>query len=329
MIGPYDLVAEGTARCRSILRGRSPGAWTAVTHPQSQLAGLLAVLLAGGAGPQTPPDRPAASPGAATPPAAGAQDAPFPGPPTADPTGQLLREGSYILRTRGTLDRDAETGWWTFRIARDDPHQRIGGLTLLPCTLLANLEQLVESMPRQEIVFDLTGQVFVYRGRNFLLPTHAPRLVEYVPPTRGDAGQAAETPPPGDESAQAILRDLEQTVGPVLHSSRAGPAAAAPDGPQGVKLLPPGTVMLWRRGWMVRETGGAWSFVFQADATGLADPPMVLLPCLLLEEMERHARRSGPRQPLLVSGRVERYHGRNYLLPTSYQVPRDHTPLRP
>jgi hypothetical protein len=146
-----------------------------------------------------------------------------------------------------------------------------------------------------------------------------------VPPP--PAQDAAATP--GDDSARDILRELEQTVGPVLRSSRTD----RPTEPQGEagpqKLLPPGTVVLWRRGWLGRGDGGTWSFVFEADASGLVDPPMVLLPCLLLEEMERHGRRGGPDPALLISGRVERYHGRNYLLPTSYQVPRHRTPLRP
>jgi hypothetical protein len=212
-----------------------------------------------------------------------------------------------------------------FRVAPNDPHQQVGDLTLLPCTLLENLEQLLESAPQQETVFDLTGQVFVYRGRNYLLPTHAPRLVEYVPPPPVETA-------PSDESATAILRELDQAVGPVRRSSQ----AARPSDPEGQpgrpELVPPGTVVLWRRGWMIREPGGAWTFVFEADASGLADPPMILYPCLLLEEMEvlrPRADRSARGGALLLSGRVERYHSRNYLLPTAYQVPRRNTPLRP
>ena len=260
--------------------------------------------------------------------ASGAQTRPNDGPPAAEPApaamipGSLRREGSYLLQVKGTLHRDEGTGWWTFRISRDDPRRGLENLTLLPCTLLANLEHLVASMPQEEVVFDLTGQVFVYRDRNFLLPTHAPRLVDYVPPPRArgrDDGEAA------DDSSETILRNLQETVGPVLRSPRAGEASDSTS----PKLLPPGTVILWRRGWMVREESGAWSFVFEADANGLADPPMILLPCLLLERMELFAERTTEVAVLLVSGRVYRYRGRNYLLPTSFQVPRNDTPLRP
>jgi hypothetical protein len=294
---------------------------TAVKHLGLRFAGLLAAGAAAGAASNTQPadSRPAPMPA----PTMRAVEAPA---RTAADAGALLREGSFLLQTKGSVHRDEESGWWTFRVAPGDPREQIGDLTLLPCTLLENLEQLLESTPQeQQTLFDLSGQVFVYRGRNYLLPTHAPRLIEYVPPP--PAQDAAATP--GDDSARDILRELEQTVGPVLRSSRTD----RPTEPQGEagpqKLLPPGTVVLWRRGWLVRGDGGTWSFVFEADASGLVDPPMVLLPCLLLEEMERHGRRGGPDPALLISGRVERYHGRNYLLPTSYQVPRHRTPLRP
>jgi hypothetical protein len=80
---------------------------------------------------------------------------------------------------------------------------------------------------------------------------------------------------------------------------------------------------------MVREPDGAWSFVFEADATGLGDPPVLLMPCLLLEALEAHAETGGPKKPLLLCGIVHRYHGRTWLMPTMYQVPRHTTPLRP
>lgn len=243
----------------------------------------------------------------------------------------LLREGTFMLQVKGSLHRGEQSGSWVFRVARDDPSLELFELTLLPCTLLASLEQLVESMPGEEIVFDLTGQVFVYRGRNFLMPTHAPRLVDYVAPSRPDEIDGDDIEPPAAPgSAEAILRDLDRAVGPVVHSPR-NPAADADDANGGAenRLAAPGTMVQWRHGWLVREPGGAWSFVFAADASGLGDPPMILLPCRMLEDLERHAMRSSPDQPLLVSGRVTRYHGRNYLLPTMFRIPRYSSALRP
>ena len=190
-----------------------------------------------------------------------------------------------------------------------------------------NLEQLVESMSEQEIVFDLTGQVFVYHGRNYLLPTHAPRLVEYVPPPPAVADDGVA--PLDADSGEALLRELERTVGPAVRSSRRGAASRDDRDPDRPKLLAPGTVLLRRRGWMNREPDAAWSFIFGADAAGLADPSMILLPCLMLEVMEDAAQTRGHSAPLLVSGRVYRYHQRNYLLPTLFQIPNLRTPLFP
>ncbi len=250
---------------------------------------------------------------------------------SAATVGPLLREGTFVLQVVGSLHRAEQPGWWVFRSVPDESGKAPFALTLLPCTLLGSLEKLVESTPDQEIVFDLTGQVFVYQGRNYLMPTHAPRLVDYVPPSRPDAIMPQDEPAPQGDSAEAILRDLDRTVGPVVRS----PRTAAPDRPASGtasgdrRTVAPGQMILWRRGWMVREAGGAWSFVFAADASGLEDPPMILLPCRMLEDMQRHARRSGPDQPLLVTGRVARYHGRSYLLPTMFRIPRHSTALRP
>ena len=250
-----------------------------------------------------------------------------PAPENLETPPPLLREGGFLLEAKGTLHHDADTDRWNFRLAPEDADDPVHELTLLPCTLLANLQQLIESMPQREITFDLTGQVFVYRRRNYLLPTHAPRLVDYVAPSRppDDAG------PPGrdDDSADSILRHLDRAVGPVVRSPRATADTPARTASGKRAMLPPGTVIVRRRGWMVRTPGGAWTFVFGSDASGLDDPPMILLPTLLLQDMERHAQRSGPASPLLLSGRVYRYHGRNYLLPTMYQIPRNHTTLRP
>ena len=223
--------------------------------------------------------------------------------------GPPLQEGSYLLEIKGTLRREPGGGWH-FRVAADDPDRVSAQLQLLPCPLLATMERLAESQPQQEILFDLTAQVFSYRGRTYLLPTHAPRLVGAAPglDEEMDSGGGAET-------AEEILRELEQAVGPIVRSPAAGLDEAEPLD----------AFVLWRRGWMVRAAGGAWSFVYEADATGLADPPVILLPCRLLERMARRAARG----PMLVSGRVFPYHGRNYLLPTSFQIPRGRTALQP
>lgn len=271
---------------------------------------LPALLTLVGTGPEPPP---AESHGGRVIHPAIEDEAPF-------PRGGLLREGSYLLGVEGTLQRGAD-GWWTFRALPDTvERQHFSELTALPSTLLASLEQLVSSLPDDEIIFELSGRIFVYHDRNYLLPTHAPRLAGYVPTRREDADT------PEADSAERILGDLDRAVGPVPRSP--GETAASADASGAPQLVPAGTVLLWRRGWMVREADSAWSFVFEADASGESDPPMTLLPCLLLEDMETHAQEQGPRRALVVCGRVFRYHARNYLLPTAFQIARENT-VRP
>ena len=57
-----------------------------------------------------------------------------------------------------------------------------------------------------------------------------------------------------------------------------------------------------------------WLFAFESDASHLSEPPIGLLPCRLLEVMERETYQSPQRVKYRVSGRVTKYQNRNYLL---------------
>lgn len=84
------------------------------------------------------------------------------------------------------------------------------------------------------------------------------------------------------------------------------------------KLRREGQFILSRRGRMV-ATGRAaqpWQFVFEADKNGMSDPPMYLMPCRYLEDMERIVKREGDAAVFLISGQIFVYHNANYLLPT-------------
>ena len=239
--------------------------------------------------------------------------------------GPLLREGSYLVEVRGTIRLNEATKWWQFTIDREDPKHPSYELALLPCQLMADMRRITEGMPRQQVVFEATGQVFVYRGRNFFLPTHAPRVVGIAKPTAATAPQERPDEESETDSAEAILRNLQQAVGEVARN----PAVSGGGATGEVDLIPEGTQVVARRGRMSRGPQGTWWFTFDADVDGLGDPPMVLLPCLLRERMERYAERSGGRAAMLLSGRVYLYEERNYILPTMFQVPHERSALRP
>ena len=254
------------------------------------------------------------------------------------PRSPLLREGRFLVEAKGVMGFNDKSKWWRFIIDSEDPKHPSYELSFLPCTLMADMRQITQSMPNQQVTFETTGQVFVYHGRNFFLPTHAPRVVEVqqkklsdVQETEADgvdetdAANEIEESDQQDDSAEAILRGLEQGVGPVVRSTGGEAKVQKAE----LKLASEGTQIFNRRGRMHRGAHGTWWFTFDADSSGLSDPPMVILPCLLLERMERYAARTGARTAMLLSGRVYVYEDRNYILPTMFQIPRERTTINP
>jgi hypothetical protein len=249
---------------------------------------------------------------------------------------------------------------------------------VLPCTRLTEMERIVESLPEGAVRFQVTGRVFVFRDRNYILPSHtavvsgesapaptttatAPadepadaqvhaRTTEAAPPAT--APSTSPTTAPGD-SAESIMRELEMQSGPIARSSgttaatsgagpaasptRRSPAASSSGAPaSGAGASRPSAPMLLenaavinRRGKIARDRAGGWMLVFDADAAGLADPPMKLMPCMLLESIEDYARRVGNNSPIIMTGQVYLYNNQNYLLPTVYRIPRESTRITP
>ncbi|UCD75568.1 MAG: hypothetical protein JSV91_01360 [Phycisphaerales bacterium] len=271
----------------------------------------------------------------------------------------LLREGSHLVEVAGHMAKDATTGQWRFHVSRENSDAPGHVLTMLPSTILGEMVVIVDSSPQARVVFEATGEVFVYRGRNYFLPTHPPRLLRHedserapapAPEDVSDAGRnadqaegTADAAGTGEgDSVEDIMRRLDEAVGEIAPPSapaaftdgaestdRSRTSMTGGGGARQENLLREGTVVLSRRGRLRRDSGGAWVFVFDADATGLADPPLTLLPCLLLERMENYVRRAGDNAPTLLSGHVYVYEGRNYLMPTVYRIPRERANLSP
>jgi hypothetical protein len=162
----------------------------------------------------------------------------------------------------------------------------------------------------------------------------------------------------GGDSAESIMRDLEMQSGPIARSSGAAAVAQPPatmaagaarrhGARSSAETMPGGArsaaasratasaamqenaSIINRRGKITRDRSGGWMLVFDADAAGLADPPIKLLPCLLLESIEDYARRVGNNSPIIITGQVFLYEGQNYLLPTVYRIPRESSRITP
>ncbi len=141
---------------------------------------------------------------------------------------------------------------------------------------------------------------------------------------------AARQPDPGQ-----TIRDMERGRTPATPSSTVptpvqNPAQtpAAFPGPTGAaegtsaRLLREGTFINARRGRLTRSVTGELLFTMDADGRGRADAAMVLLPCQNLQGMERVVERAGESVTFTVSGQVFVYKGRNFLMPTLFQVNR-------
>jgi hypothetical protein len=204
----------------------------------------------------------------------------------------------------------------------------------MPCTQLQEIERMIESAPETRLVFELTGEVYVFSNRNYLLPTHPPLLIDREEPgepsddgygsasdEQSDAGTGDD-----DDSTAAIINRLDRAVGPLPRRSDLGQELEQTERRE---LIREGARLLDRRGTVRRTATGAFLFVFDADAEGQSDPPMPLLPCRLLHRIDAHVQNAGPDAKVLLSGRVFIYQGQNYLLPSVFRIPRLRTPLTP
>lgn len=322
----------------------------------SAMIALSAIALSAAGEPAKPTPPPASNPASipASIPASTPTKAPTPAPaaaaqsaPSSSRSAQsrLIREGSHLVQVPGTMHADEGGANWKFVI--DPAHPTLPGyeLSVLPCTKLGEMQRMVEVTETQKVVFEASGEVFAYKGRNYFLPEHAALVAAGAPPaatqpsgqsgaTAGEAssrpGEDADAEPEEADSAAAIAKGLDRAVGPMKQSLDTGLAAKPDESAKSKpKALKQDAQILWRRGRMTRDGGGSWTFVFDADAAGLADPPLTLLPCLLLERMETYAGTSETGALMLISGRVLTYHDRNYLLPTVYQIPRERTQIKP
>lgn len=173
-----------------------------------------------------------------------------------------------------------------------------------------------------------------------LLIASAVGLQSDPPPAQEETKQAEETTettdnPTRELTVEDIIRDLTEESGtradyvrpsqppaavkPVPGASRLPVWIKSEDGSRKPKLLLEGSWIIGRRGRLIRsDISGEWLFMFESDADERPEPPMVLMPCMALQSMERHAEERGDAAQFIVNGEVFVYHDRNYLLPTWY-----------
>lgn len=255
-----------------------------------------------------------------------------------------LSEGSFLLDRPGRVV-PAPAGRLIFVPNEEGRVAGEGPMLILPSASLERMELALTNRGEHPGV-RVSGEVFVYHGRSHLLvtsyavgaaeaPTESDIETANADQPAPDATEPAEQPAeePADEPERPSLLDDPDVRGLLEELEAARPAGHDADRARAVHAerqtaaeatgappAPDGTPLLRRRGRMVRTGEGAWAFVFDNDHDDpLAGQALVVLPCRLLERMERQALVSGDAFQLVVSGRVHTHDGQTYLLPTMMQ----------
>lgn len=140
----------------------------------------------------------------------------------------------------------------------------------------------------------------------------------------------------GDVRADDVEQRLLDAVGDVQRSSdapletvhaeaseRAVLGAGSADPLSGRPWLDSHQSLHDRHGVVTRDpVTGQWRFVFESSRGQLGEREATLLPCALLERLERQARSTVGPLTVVISGDVTRFHDRAYLLPRSFAVPK-------
>ena len=145
------------------------------------------------------------------------------------------------------------------------------------------------------------------------------------------SGPATASPtPPHQPTAEEVIKALQtytQPPRPVIRPNpppgivrdsaaplAATPLPAAPSVTTRGRLLPEDYRLVDRPGRLVRHPTRGWQFVFEDRGTGEVEPPMVLLPNLMLQAMEELSQGQVRSPVFIVSGDVTEYRGENFLL---------------
>lgn len=222
----------------------------------------------------------------------------------------LIREGEQLVSADGVL-RAFDDGWVFETVHKG----KVRHFTLSPSLRLGELEQVVGA--RGEGRYRLSGRVFVHRERNYLL------LSAFSAPGIDDASPSPEQSLTGGPTVADLVRDFERQ-----RTDRArAPGRAGEPRREATPVRREGTRVTLVRGRILQNPAG-WAFFEQLTPEGALerDPattiPVMMLPSLMLEELESLAAFS-PEPPVVsLSGEFFAHQGRNYLLPTMYLVER-------
>ncbi|MEM0983970.1 MAG: hypothetical protein AAGI17_08475 [Planctomycetota bacterium] len=246
----------------------------------------------------------------------------------------VLAERTFLNRREGWLLK-GDAGSFVFVPLTEGRVAGEGVMRLMPSLELERIESSVSTEPGP-IPYVLTGQIFVFDGRNHVLPSAGRRsnregLPGETLPEPSAMPEELNDPDVADIIEQ--IRESERRSSAALDETErqrfANAPALVPGDEPSDNLIPEGTYLSEQRGRLDRAGDGILSLTLDSDTAAeggssgevaASEQRLRLLPCRLTETLAgvMEFRRDTP--AVLVSGRVYSYNGQNYLLPTLYRL---------
>jgi hypothetical protein len=224
----------------------------------------------------------------------------------------LVREGHHLVESPGLLRFVGED--WVFETVSEGKRR---SFTLMPSLKLGELEQVAAA--RGEGEYRLSGRVYVYEKRNYLLVSEFASI--------GESDQlASQESGTGAPSVADLIQEFEQSRA----DRKQSPADANGRQTAAVAIRREGTLLTLGKGRIIQNPAG-WAYFEPLPLEGalerdpMATIPVVMLPSLMLEELEALAAFSSDAPIVTLSGEYFAHRGRNYLLPRMYLVERTPT----
>lgn len=227
---------------------------------------------------------------------------------------ELLREGAMIHRRQGRL-LGSPGGGRVYVFDDVEGRPTPAPMIVIPSVRLTEMERLLTSR-EGNVTFLLTGETFVYHGRNYVLPTGFTTLEKVQQEEEEEAAEIEG----GDETGRLIESLRAEAEGDRSDDRRRLTTQR--------EIARDGEMLTAKRGRVRRSGRGGWEFITDNDTPsaprrpGDEATPHVLLPCLLLESIERDIGDTGKGEAFVLSGTIHVYEGESYLLPSSYRLVR-------
>ncbi len=244
--------------------------------------------------------------------------------------GTELPEGTLITGAQGIVV-PLTSGGWAFVFDQDTEGKADPPMVLQPSMQTAQMLRLVGAR-EDTMTLRIAGEVQRYLGRHYLLPYRFDVVasgdgVEQKPADER-AAEAEETlTRGGDETADELAARVDRAAEEQRRRSIPNATTPGENATDATPIATEGTLVIDVSGRIERDTSGLWVFTSDndADSTGqeTLEGAVTLVPCLMLQAMERDLSVSSARTRLSISGRVLVFEGANYLLPTLYRLTPD------